>query len=112
MSRHESKYVVEEGYEVEIIKEWYNPLLNRKEIDLIVTHLGKGTPSRNMVKEFIIKIFKVEPGRVIVKKIESEFGWCKTRVHVHIYDSPELVEKIEPTHIIRKHRKSTKESKE
>ncbi len=96
------------GFEVEILKDWYNALLNRREIDLRITHWGRGTPSRSEVLNIVAEIYNVDRERIIVKKIESEFGWCKTRAHIHIYDSKDLIEKIEPEHMIRKHRKESK----
>jgi len=110
MSQQKSKILMEEGYEIEIAKDWYNSLLNRRELEIVIMHMGKGTPDRKTIRNFIAKYFNIDIERIIVKKIESEFGWCRTKAHVHIYDTPELTQKIEPPHIIRRHGKEVKKS--
>ena len=87
---------------LEIIEDKSNPLLNRRELDIIVVY-ESGTPKREEVREEISKKFKVEKERIIVEKMESLFGSKKAKAHVHIYDSAEYARKYERKHVLRRH---------
>ncbi len=91
-----------EDYMGEVVEERYNPLIKRLEIIIRLSHIGKGTPSRGMVRKAIAEAYKAEIERVYVRKIESEYGWGITRVEAHIYDSPERAKLFEPEHIIKR----------
>jgi len=110
MAQQKTKITVD-SYELKIVKDWYNSLLNRRELDVIITHLGRGTPDRNTIRNFMAQHLNIDKERIIIKKIESEFGWCRTKAHIHIYDTADLAQRIEPPHIIKRHmRKSEEES--
>lgn len=87
---------------LEIIEDRNNPLLNRRELDVIVIY-ESGTPRRDEVREEISKKFGVEKERIIIEKMESLFGSNKAKAHVHIYDSVEYAKKYERKHILRRH---------
>lgn len=91
-----------EDYLGEVVEEKYNPLIKRLELLIKLSHIGKGTPSRGVVRKAIAQAFNVDINRVYVRKIESEYGWGVTRVEVHIYDSPERAKMFEPEHIIKR----------
>jgi small subunit ribosomal protein S24e len=82
---------------LEVIDDRMNPLLNRREIEVVVIY-ESGTPKREEVREEIAKRYNVERERVIIEKMESLFGAKKARAHVHIYDSVEYVKKYERKH--------------
>ena len=87
---------------IEVIQDRQNPLLNRRELDLIIIY-ESGTPKRDEVREEISKKFGVEKDRIIVEKMESLFGANKAKVHVHIYDTAEHARRYERKHILRRH---------
>jgi len=87
---------------IEVIQDRKNPLLNRRELDLIITY-ESGTPKRDEVREEISKKFGVEKDRIIVEKMESLFGANKAKAHVHIYDTAEHAKRYERKHILRRH---------
>ena len=87
---------------LEVIQDRKNPLLNRRELDIIIAY-ESGTPKRDEVREEISKKFGVEKDRIIIEKMESLFGANKAKAHVHIYDTVEHAKKYERRHILRRH---------
>jgi len=87
---------------LEVIQDRKNPLLNRRELDIIIAY-ESGTPKRDEVREEISKKFGVEKDRIIIEKMESLFGANKAKAHVHIYDAVEHAKKYERRHILRRH---------
>ena len=96
-----------EEYQGEVVNERYNPLIKRLELDIRIAHIGKGTPSRGILRKAIADAYNVDINRVYVRKIESEFGWGVTRVEAHIYDSPERAKLFEPEYIIKRNEYAT-----
>lgn len=91
--------------------DWYNKLLSRRELKLIIGH-ESSTPKRVEVREFISKKFDTPTEKIIVEKIESIFGSRKARVHAHIYDDVEYARKFEKKNLLKKHALLTVESGE
>jgi len=89
-------------FKIEIVKERENPLLERKELELIVHHFAKGTPRVCDVRQYLASQLKVDINTVYIRKMITEFGVGRSRVEVHIYKSPERARKVEPLHIILK----------
>ncbi|HIP85436.1 MAG TPA: 30S ribosomal protein S24e [Pyrodictium sp.] len=89
-----------EGYEAYLVSERYNPLIKRKELEIVVVHVGKPTLERRGLRGQIAQAFGVDVKNVYVRKIETEYGVGRTRVEVHIYDSLERALQFEPAHII------------
>lgn len=87
---------------LEIIQERNNPLLSRKELDLLIVY-ESSTPKRDEVRKAIAEKYGVEVERVIIEKMVSLFGARKARAHVHIYDTVEDAKKYERKHILRRH---------
>ena len=87
---------------LEVIQDRKNPLLNRRELDIIIAY-ESGTPKRDEVREEISKKFGVEKDRIIIEKMESLFGANKAKAHVHIYDTAEHAKRYERKHILRRH---------
>ncbi len=99
----ERKIELGEGYSVSIISEQYNPLIKRRELVLLIHHIGKGTPERMALREAVAKAYQVDEEQVYVRKMVSEFGMGATRAFVHIYDSPERAKEFEPEYIRKRH---------
>jgi len=87
---------------IEIKRDWMNKLLNRRELDLIISY-ESSTPRRDEVRKLIAEKYGVEVERVIVEKLESMFGALKAKAHIHIYETVEDAKRIERRHILRRH---------
>ncbi len=88
--------ITTENFAVQIVEDRYNPLIGRRELTIIIHHVGKPTPKRCEVKEAIAKSLNVDPNLVIVRQLLTEYGIGRTKGRVHIYESRERLEKIEP----------------
>ncbi len=95
---------LEEGYESYLVKDWYNPLIKRREIEIIILHVGKSTPSRIQVRLGVAKALGVDVKRVYVRQLRTEYGVGRTHAIVHVYDSVERALKFEPKHIIERNK--------
>ncbi len=91
--------------EVEIKNDFKNPLLSRRELMLIINHLGGGTPSRLDLRKKIASKLGEDIDKVYVKKIiEQTDSSCK--VLANVYENKEIALKIEPEYIIKRNSES------
>ena len=89
-------------FSVVIVKEHENRVIGRLEVDGYVYHIGRGTPSRRSVKEALSKAYSKDAGLIVIRRLESEYGWGRSRLEVHMYDSRETLFKYEPRYILRR----------
>lgn len=87
------------SFEVEIIKEEKNPLIERTEIEFRLDHFGAGTPNRLEVKKKIAALKNSDEKLTIVKQIKTHFGSAYAIGQVYIYESAKEIEFYEPFHI-------------
>jgi len=87
---------------IEIAQDKANPLLNRRELDVVISY-ESGTPKREEVREELSRMLGAEKERIIIEKMESIFGLNKARAHVHVYDAAEHAKRYERRHILRRH---------
>ena len=87
------------AFEVEIIKEEKNPLIDRTEIEFKLDHFGTGTPNRLEVKKKIAALKNSDEKLTIVKQIKTHFGSAYAIGLVYIYESAKEIEFYEPFHI-------------
>ena len=74
----------------EIIRDFYNPFLKRRELELLVTHENAPTPNKAALQKFVADSFNVEIKRVEICKIFSERGIGRSKVKVKIWDEPKV----------------------
>lgn len=101
-----SKLVEVDEYSGEVVEEKYNPLVKRREIVLKITHMGKTTPSRGAIRVSISRYYNVDVNRVIVRKVETEYGAGVSKARVYIYDSLDRLIKFEPKYIVKRNEQS------
>jgi len=87
---------------VKIVEERYNPLIGRKEVKLLIAHIGKSTPRRYELRQEVAKMYNVPLECVYVIKITTRYGQGLSIARVHIYDDPKRAEEIEEEHIKRR----------
>jgi len=97
------RFEIEEGVYASVVKEQYNKLLRRYEIELIIEHPGKGTPSRAKIVDKLAELYNRDRTLVIVKKLHSEVGMARTRVHAHVYDDLKTLKLLEPEYMLKRH---------
>ena len=89
-----------EGYSVEVASDRHNPVIGRRELVLVITHVGKGTPKRYAVREAVAKALGVDIETVYVRKLTTDYGIGRSRAEVHVYSSAERARLFEPEYII------------
>ncbi len=96
---------------IEILKEFENLLLDRKELECIIRHPKLGTPTRAEIREKLAALLNVKDKEsLVVTKILSEFGISATKIYARVYDSASEAEKMEPSHIIKRNRPEKEET--
>jgi len=93
-----------EGYEMVIVEDKQNPLVGRKEVKAKIFHVGKGTPSRWIIRKTIAETYNIPLDVVYVRNVVSEYGKAETTAIIHIYDSPEKARSFEPEHVVQKNK--------
>ncbi len=101
-----------EGYEFYIVKDWYNPLIKRREIDLVILHVGKSTPGRMQLRYKLAKALNVDVKRLFIRSVRTEYGVGRTKAEVHVYDNVERAHKFEPKYIIERNKIPEEEEEE
>jgi len=101
-----------EGYEFYIVRDRYNPLIKRRELDFLVLHVGKPTPGRMVLRYKLSKALGVDIKRLYIRSIMSEYGVGRTHVEVHVYDSVERALQFEPRYIIERNKIPEEEEEE
>tara|TARA_Y100000310_G_C20659652_1_gene803993 strand:- start:268 stop:534 length:267 start_codon:yes stop_codon:yes gene_type:complete len=76
-----------------VIKEFKNDLLKRKELEVSGDY--DSNPGYERVKEDLSKELKVDAGNISIKRLVNEFGSNEFVIELFIYDSAEDMEKIE-----------------
>ncbi len=89
-----------EGYSASIVEEHYNPLIKRRELKVLIIHVGKGTPRRYDVREAVAKALGVDLEKVYVRKLDTEYGAGRTTAIIHVYEDAVEAKRYEPQHII------------
>lgn len=74
--------------EIKVSNEKENKLMNRKEIEAVVTYTGK-TPTRDEVKEELCKKLSLNPDTTVIMKIDQEYGAMASGITAHSYASKE-----------------------
>ena len=101
-----------EGYEVYIVSDRYNKLIKRREVEAVIIHIGKPTLSRMKLRYSFSKAFNVDTKVLYIRSIKTEYGMSRSRVTIHIYDTPELAQEFEPKYIIERNKLPEEEEEE
>lgn len=87
------------SFNIEIIEEKKNPLIDRTEIKFRIDHFGKGTPNRLEVKKKISAMQGSNEKLTIIKNLGTHFGASYTIGKASIYSNSKDLQYFEPFHI-------------
>ena len=93
---------LENGSVLQVVMERENKVIGRVEILGIVTHIGKGTPSRGEIKSAIAKIYSKNKSLIVIKYVKSEYGVGRSKVKAHIYKDQKRLKLFEPEYILKR----------
>ena len=85
--------------EYKIIKERNNPLIERKEYEVYINHITRGTPSRQEIREAISKLLNVPLENIYVISVKSVYGYGASKALIHVYSDAKRGEEIESEYI-------------
>jgi small subunit ribosomal protein S24e len=80
--------------DINIIEDKNNALLNRREVNFVVTFKGP-TPPRNDVKDKLAAMLNVPLELVIIQKMENEFGKQEASGYAKIYEDASRMKDVE-----------------
>ena len=86
--------------EIEIVSKEENELLDRTEVTFKAVHTKEGTPQREAVREKLSSLLKAPKERVIVDKMNSEFGKMETMGYAKVYKTKEAAMKYEREYVL------------
>ncbi len=84
-----------------IVSEFYNKLLHRKDIKMLVDYDG-ATPKKTELLKLIADHLKIPDDRIAIVKMENLFGQHRLAVHCHIYDTAEDMKKYEREYVLKR----------
>ena len=90
--------------ELEIIEQNDNPLLNRREIKVVIKHNESSTPRRNQVIKNISEQLKANRELVIIDHLKNSYGKTETHGYAKIYSDKESLSKIETKPSLERHK--------
>lgn len=88
--------------EIEILSKNENKLLHRTEYIARLSHLKEKTPQRIESKDKLAAVVNSDKDRTIVVNIDSDFGRSMSDVEFRVYESPELMKKIELRYLLKR----------
>jgi len=87
------------SFDIEILEEKKNPLIDRTELKIRIEHFGAGTPNRLEIKKKIAALKNAKDLLTIIHKIETHYGSTHDTGVVNIYDNVKELQFFEPFHI-------------
>ncbi len=93
--------------QIEIIKEAHNPVLERKEIEFEIS--AKVTPSREEIRKKLAALKNAKEEFIVIKYIKQLFGQHKAVGKAHIYNSMEVLKRVEPKYLLERGKKKESE---
>jgi small subunit ribosomal protein S24e len=91
-----------DGSVLHVTVERTNKIIGRIEVFGIVTHMGKGTPTRAELKAALAQLYSKDAKLVVIKYIKSEYGMGRSKIKAHIYDDEERLRLFEPEYILKR----------
>lgn len=99
-------------YQVKVLRDVENKVLNRRELILHIHHANARTPTRAEVRELVSSMFSAPQNLIVVRNLRTVAGTNVTEAHVHIYSDEETLKEVEPEHVkARNFGKKEKEEK-
>ena len=97
--------------EISISSEKDNRILLRKEYEGDIIHTNESTPKRNDVRDKVAALTNSDANRTVIVKIYSEFGMGKSKLTFRIYDTPEMMNKVELPYMLKRNGHISEEKK-
>ncbi len=87
----------EVAYQISIIEDKVNPLMERRELKLEVA--SQATPKRDLLRKSVASSLKVPVERVYIKNVLSSYGKSIAVCKAYVYENAERGKQIEPPYV-------------
>lgn len=87
------------SFEIEILEEKKNLLIDRMEYKLRIEHFGTGTPNRLEIRSKIATLIQSNEKLTVVRNIKTHFGSAYSIGTVYAYENKEDLQFYEPFYI-------------
>ncbi len=82
--------------DVEVVRDYFNKYLDRREIILHIKHLKQATPKRVDVLKYVIKRFSLDPDKTLLMYVKSLYGQNSSEALIYYYPNGIDWSTIEP----------------
>ena len=89
--------------ELEITQNNDNPLLHRKELQVVVKHDEKATPKRKEVIRGLSEELKAKKDLIIIDHLKNKYGKSETHGYAKVYSNIDALKRIETKPSIARH---------
>ena len=89
--------------ELEITQNNDNPLLHRKELQVVIKHDEKATPKRKEVIKGLSEELKAKKDLVIIDHLKNKYGKSETHGYAKVYSNIDALKRIETKPSIARH---------
>jgi ribosomal protein S24E len=90
--------------EITIIEEKYNPLIGRKEVKVLINHLGEVTPTREAIRSKVAAQLNIDLDHVVIQSLHGHFGEPMSYIIAHSYDEAEDALLFEPKYRLKRNK--------
>ena len=87
------------SFNIEILEEKKNPIIDRTEVKFRIEHFEASTPNRLEVKKKIAALKNAKENYTIIRKIQTQFGSSYDIGLANIYQDSQELQFYEPFHI-------------
>jgi len=94
---------------IDILRQRENKVLNRREIDFRIDHVGGTTPSRADIRAKLAAQLDSDLSAVVIRRLKSRYGIGITEGIARIYTDSEHARSIEIGYVLKRHEPKKKE---
>lgn len=88
------------AFQLKVLKSTPNQLLNRKELQLEITHTNQSSPDKKSVTEELSSNYSIPSEQIYVYSMRTKPGLHKTLASVNMYSTFEDLKKIERPFVV------------
>lgn len=93
---------------IEITNKFDNKIFDRIEVSFEITHAGEQTPSRHDIKKALSAQLGADESLIALVKIETIFGFGKSKGLAMLYKDKANMEKIERIYLVKRNKAAEK----
>ena len=94
---------------IDILRQRENKVLNRREIDFRIDHVGGTTPSRADIRAKLAAQLDSDLSAVVIRRLKSRYGIGITEGIARIYTDSDHAKSIEIGYVLKRHEPKKKE---